>query len=229
MGWWEGLGPNQAALGFVFERSAMPMLVVRADHRVIAANPKFAEVTGYQLEELTGRSTYLFLLPEQRRRIEADWNVLRRVGSVTGDRIIVRSDQQRIKVQFAATRLRVDGYEAALFVSIEWHLCHFLSPGSAIAGAELTPKELEVVSKIAMGMRVHQIAAVLGRSPTTVQSHVRNAMAKLGAHSQAQLVAIAMASGQLDPAALGPEYESHRKRLPPEPARPDGRSLVTQP
>lgn len=203
MGWWEGMGPNQGALGFVFAHSATPMLVVRADHRVLAVNPAFADVTGYQPEELVGRSTYVFIPTEWRRRLDADWNVLRRTGEVFGDRIIVRSDQRRIKVQVAATRLRVEGYESALFVAIEWHLCQFISPGSATAGAELTAKEIEVISKIAMGLRVHQIAAELGRSPTTVQSHVRNAMAKLGAHSQAQLVALAMASGALDPAALG--------------------------
>ena len=63
-----------------------------------------------------------------------------------------------------------------------------------------TRRELEVISRIAMGYRVHEIAAELFISPATVQTHVRKAMVKLGTRSQAQLVARAIATGLLDPA-----------------------------
>jgi DNA-binding NarL/FixJ family response regulator len=67
----------------------------------------------------------------------------------------------------------------------------------------LTPRELEVVGEIAMGRRWHEIAADLFITQSTVKTHVRNAMRKLGARSQAQLVAMALIDGMLDPARVG--------------------------
>jgi DNA-binding CsgD family transcriptional regulator len=43
-----------------------------------------------------------------------------------------------------------------------------------------------------MGLETNEIAQELHVSPETVRTHVRNAMAKLGAHTRAQLVAIAL-------------------------------------
>jgi DNA-binding NarL/FixJ family response regulator len=48
------------------------------------------------------------------------------------------------------------------------------------------------VTLIAMGRETSQIAQELHVSPETVRTHVRNAMAKLGAHTRAQLVATAL-------------------------------------
>jgi DNA-binding CsgD family transcriptional regulator len=41
-----------------------------------------------------------------------------------------------------------------------------------------------------MGYRAHEIAVDLGVADSTVRSHIRNAMRKAGARSQAQLVAL---------------------------------------
>jgi DNA-binding CsgD family transcriptional regulator len=62
----------------------------------------------------------------------------------------------------------------------------------------LTARELQVVGLVAMGRRAHEIADELGIAPSTVRSHVRRAMRKVGARSQAQLVAIVCACGMLD-------------------------------
>ena len=53
-----------------------------------------------------------------------------------------------------------------------------------------------------MGRRWHEIAADLFITQATVKTHVRNAMRKLGARSQAQLVAMTLATGMLDPARV---------------------------
>jgi DNA-binding CsgD family transcriptional regulator len=51
------------------------------------------------------------------------------------------------------------------------------------------------VTAVALGMRVNEVAAELGIAPVTVHTHLRIAMRKVGARSQAQLVAIAFARG----------------------------------
>jgi DNA-binding CsgD family transcriptional regulator len=59
----------------------------------------------------------------------------------------------------------------------------------------LTPREREIVQRVALGRSTPQIAADLKLSPATVRSHVRNAMVKTGAHTRAQLVALVLGGG----------------------------------
>jgi DNA-binding CsgD family transcriptional regulator len=50
----------------------------------------------------------------------------------------------------------------------------------------------EVVERVALGDTGREIAAELGIAHDTVRTHVRNAMAKVGARSRAHLVAKAL-------------------------------------
>ena len=53
----------------------------------------------------------------------------------------------------------------------------------------LTRREREVVTLIALGRESRQMGEELCVSRSTVKTHVRNAMGKLGVHTRAQLVA----------------------------------------
>lgn len=55
-----------------------------------------------------------------------------------------------------------------------------------------TAREREVLALLAGGATDGQIASMLELSPATVQTHVRNAKAKLGARTRAQAVALAI-------------------------------------
>ena len=80
-----------------------------------------------------------------------------------------------------------------------------LSAGAARLGRQqsLSNRELDVVWHLAAGRRAAEIALTLQISHNTVRSHVRNAMAKTGARSQAHLVAIAL---------IGEAFEGERLR-----------------
>ena len=56
----------------------------------------------------------------------------------------------------------------------------------------LTRREREILGHLAEGMSGAQIAEKLVLSPETVRTHVRNAMAKLGASTRSQAVALAL-------------------------------------
>jgi DNA-binding NarL/FixJ family response regulator len=56
----------------------------------------------------------------------------------------------------------------------------------------LTEREHEILELLAQGMRNDDIAARLFISPQTVQTHVRNVLAKLGVHSKLEAVAFAV-------------------------------------
>jgi DNA-binding NarL/FixJ family response regulator len=69
---------------------------------------------------------------------------------------------------------------------------------SEIASVEsLTERELQVLRSLSEGMGTGEIAAVLRISPTTVQSHVRNVLMKLGVHSKVEAVRIAWRCGAI--------------------------------
>ena len=88
------------------------------------------------------------------------------------------------------------------------------SVGGRRRDASLTAREREILGLLATGLSGAAIAAQLVLSPETVRTHVRNAMAKLGASTRSQAVALALQRHEIaDPstddggpqAASGPE------------------------
>ncbi len=65
-------------------------------------------------------------------------------------------------------------------------------------GRQPSRREREILGLLAGGSTDAQIAEVLELSPATVQTHVRNAKAKLGARTRAQAVALALVSGLIE-------------------------------
>lgn len=72
-------------------------------------------------------------------------------------------------------------------------------PSSEIA---LTPRELEVLRLVAVGVNTRAVAAHLRVSLATVRNHVQNILGKLGVHSRLEAAAYAARHGM-----LGPEQE----------------------
>jgi DNA-binding NarL/FixJ family response regulator len=62
-------------------------------------------------------------------------------------------------------------------------------------GTKLTPREQEVLQLLSSGLTQQQIAKQLVISPSTVASHIEHVLEKLGVHSRAQAVALALRSG----------------------------------
>jgi DNA-binding CsgD family transcriptional regulator len=80
-------------------------------------------------------------------------------------------------------------------------LVHRLTaPGrDRVRGAEglgsLTPRERDILQTLAAGASTTEVAEAFGISPLTVQSHVKNILAKLGVHSKVEAVRIAWRHG----------------------------------
>ncbi len=60
---------------------------------------------------------------------------------------------------------------------------------------DLTPREIEVLRKIATGNRNRDIAELLFISEETVKVHIKHIMEKLGARDRTQAIAIAVRRG----------------------------------
>ena len=69
---------------------------------------------------------------------------------------------------------------------------------AAPESASLTPRERQVLSLVAQGGTNEKVAQTLGISTETVQSHVRNAMGKLGAETRTEAVATAIRRSLID-------------------------------
>jgi DNA-binding NarL/FixJ family response regulator len=61
----------------------------------------------------------------------------------------------------------------------------------------LTAREREILSLLAEGLTGEQIAETLVLSPETVRTHVRNAMARLGAKTRVHALALALQGGEV--------------------------------
>jgi DNA-binding NarL/FixJ family response regulator len=67
--------------------------------------------------------------------------------------------------------------------------------GDGSALATLTPREREVLARVAQGCSNAELAEELHMSPATAKTHVSRLLTKLGARDRAQLVVIAYESG----------------------------------
>lgn len=102
-------------------------------------------------------------------------------------------------------RFRVD-YSAKADVEPGRHLSLLYFPASsdrewgaatAPVGVQLTKREREVLTLIAMGERGGSIALSLGISSATVETHVRHCLTKLGAKSRAHAIALGLERGEI--------------------------------
>jgi DNA-binding CsgD family transcriptional regulator len=66
-------------------------------------------------------------------------------------------------------------------------------------GRSLTPRERECLQWVAAGKTDWEISQILSISEQTVHGYVQNALAKLGARTRAQAVALAIHASQIQP------------------------------
>lgn len=62
---------------------------------------------------------------------------------------------------------------------------------SRLASAVLTPRETEVLSRVAKGETSRDVGEILGLSPRTVNKHLEHVFEKLGVETRAAVVALA--------------------------------------
>jgi two-component system nitrate/nitrite response regulator NarL len=73
----------------------------------------------------------------------------------------------------------------------------------------LTRRELHVLSLLVDGLTQSEIAEKLVISPKTVGKHLEHILAKLGVHSRAQAVALALRGGLIEGDRPTPDVEAH--------------------
>ena len=179
-----------------FRRSANAMFVAGLDRRIVAVNDAGTVLVGRPADALTGEPMTAVLDDPAEVPGDAEWRAQALRGESSGRRLIRRPDGSIRVVDFAMRATRIRGTALVLAV------CLRERPGARSErphnpGA-LTTREQEVVRRIALGEVTADICAALHIAPDTVRAHVRNAMAKTGARTRAQLIAIALTEDLLD-------------------------------
>jgi PAS domain S-box-containing protein len=178
----------------VFERTSNPVVLLDEKRTIVEVNDAAVELIGGSRASLIGSSIVASIDPDEREAAGAEWDAFLSSGEYTGTRDLLRADGSRVHVQFAARLAVVGARKLAIYVAMPD------DAGDALVALDaqlpLTAREREVVTLIALGHETDDIARELHISPETVRSHVRNAMARLGAHTRAQLVAIAICGEQ---------------------------------
>lgn len=199
----------------VFEHSHIPMALIDRDLRFVDVNAAAAKLYQHPREEVVGQPVGTAFVGGRSSTASGEWQHLLRDNELYGERVISHPSGQPMRVSYAAHATTINGQWLALFVTlsakVEPHGSELISatppgadheaavvqesqPVGRLAGS-LTPREREVVRRVALGRSTPQIAADLSLSPATVRSHVRNAMVKVGAHTRAQLVALVLGEG----------------------------------
>jgi PAS domain S-box-containing protein len=196
---------DRARFSSVFEQSRIPMALVDRDRNYVAVNEAAVEVFQYpRAEILGGRAGWS--VKGGAARADAQWAELIRTNECYSEDVVTHANGKEMRVSYAAHATTIDDRWVALVVTLS---ARFEPDGAELIGAapvastngastKLTDREREVVRRVALGSTTRQIASDLTLSPDTIRSHVRNSMAKTGAHTRAQLVALVLADGLIE-------------------------------
>jgi PAS domain S-box-containing protein len=177
----------------VFKRTSNPVFLLDEQRRIVDVNDAALSLFGRDREHLIGTSMVENIRADERDAATRAWEEFLKSGEYTGRRALVRADGEEVEIEFAARLETLGGRRLATYVAMVEPAEP--SPSSAPAcELPLTHREREVVALIALGRETPEIARELHISPETVRTHVRNAMAKLGARTRAQLVALVLCS-----------------------------------
>ena len=201
-------GSREGAAGWeelfwsVFERSTNAIALLDEQRIYLEANAALCELLGASRDEIVGARADRFVAPEELATLDSEWRQLWKSRDWVCERTLVRVDGSRIHGHYAARTAAIAGREVAVVVWIGVESEEQPPPAAQLG--RLTAREREVLSLVALGRTSAQIAAELVISTETVRTHVRNAMAKTGARTRAQLVAMALADRHIaDPESRG--------------------------
>ena len=189
-------GGWEAAFWLLFQRTGNPIMLLDEHQHVVEVNDPGCTLLGVPRGELLGSSLVQRFPPEERAMALRDWQRLLRSGEHVGERVLVGPDGSRFKAEWAARATEIAARLVVIAVLLRGH--PLPQPRQVeTSRTPLTRREREIVTLIALGLETPEIAARLHLSVETVKSHVRNAMRKLRAHTRAQLVAVALTSGEI--------------------------------
>jgi DNA-binding CsgD family transcriptional regulator len=176
-------------------------VVVNDRRRCAEANEQACELIGLPRDEVVGRRLDSLLKPSMRGRLSHVWTAFAEAGGHAGPFTLASGAE----IQIALTPNLMPDRHLLVLSPISPGVVSTSAAAADSGGTEEAPaapqgrqpsaRELQVLTLLAEGSTDPQIAKRLELSPATVQTHVRNAKAKLGARTRAQAVALVLERG----------------------------------
>lgn len=179
-----------------FEESLIPMVIADDERRYVAANSAACLLLRLPEEEVL-KLRIDDLAPEDARGlVEPLWQDFLEVGVQEGSFELKMPDGATVRVEYSATANVEPGRHLAIWL---------FPPSDTGAGPEpaqartalLTDREREVLAMVAMGRGTTWIASEMGISTSTVETHVRHCLEKLGARNRAHAIVLGVQEGEI--------------------------------
>lgn len=179
-----------------FRSSLVPMVVADDQRRYVTVNAAACLLLRLPEEDVLRLKVDDLTPPENRVQVEPLWRAFIRDGVQAGTFELRMPDGARLEVEYSATA----------YVEPCRHLSILLFP--PVGGhrpvdreterpAVLTDREREVLGMVAMGRGTSWIAAELRVSASTVETHIRHLLDKLGAKNRAHAIALGLQAGEI--------------------------------
>ena len=180
-----------------FRSSLLPMVVADDERRYVAANPAACLLLRLPEEAILRLCVDDLTPPDAREHMDDLWAAFLREGTQRGRFELQMPDGPRLAVEYSATAHVEPGRHLSIlmFPPPASDLEH--EPGRAAGTELLTDREREVLNLVAMGMGSTWIAATLGVSSSTVETHVRHCLLKLHARNRAHAIALGVRRGEI--------------------------------
>ncbi len=191
----------------------LAILVVDDGRRCLEVNLAACRLLGLPRSAALDRTVDDFLTPGMRKRLDHVWRAFREGGGHAGPFELSSQAAEAHEVNLSVVANVLPGRHLLILSATESHSDGLEATRQPVPEAEAratrvnsgarfgrggpTPREREVLALLAAGATDEQIAEMLVLSPATVQTHVRNAKAKLGARTRAQAVAMALQHGMI--------------------------------
>jgi DNA-binding CsgD family transcriptional regulator len=177
-----------------FWRSLVPMVIANDDRRYVAANAAVCLLLRLPEEHVLRMTVDDLTPPGNRSHVGPLWDAFIRDRTQEGKYELLMPDGARVTVEYSATANVEPGQ----------HLSILMFPPGRIArdaprrsNSVLTSRERGVLAMVAMGRSSVSIAAALGVANSTVESHVRHCLDKLGARNRAHAIALGLRDGEI--------------------------------
>lgn len=172
------------------------MVIADNKRRYTAANAAACLLLRLPEEEVVGRSIEDLTPPENRAQVAALWEAFIRGGTQRGTFELLMPDGPRVQVEYSATANIQPGRHLSILMFPPSRKEH-RPPDRPPSPLLLTTREREVLGMVAMGMGSSWIAYTLGVSRSTVETHVRHCLDKLGARNRAHAIALGLQAGEI--------------------------------
>jgi PAS domain S-box-containing protein len=172
----------------VFSTSRNAMLLMDDERRYTDLNDAALQLFGARREDLVGRHSDELVPDDLRGETPGRWTAFLDQGHAHGHYALALPSGRRIEIEYSSTANVLPGRHLTIVLELD---------GVAPPRESLTVREREVVRAVAEGATTPEIAERLFISPTTVDTHVRKAMLRLGAKNRAHLIALALQGGEI--------------------------------